>query len=149
MKIFEKTNGDYLISTDPAKLDLGRMHEYIASTYWAKGIPFKIFKKSVENSLTFGIYHPADGLIGCARIISDFATYHYLADVFVHDGHRGHGLGKWLMEVIGEHPELQEYRNFYLLTGDAHGLYEQYGFQTVEDSSKIMAKRGRGEYKTP
>lgn len=146
MKVFEKTKGDYLISTDLEKLDLGRMHEYIAGTYWAEGVPFEIFKKSVENALTFGIYHSADGLIGCARVISDFATYHYLCDVFIHANHRGHGLGKWLMEVIFEHPELKEYRNFFLLTGDAHGLYEQYGFETVEDSSRIMAKRGRLSY---
>ncbi|MFT5194563.1 MAG: N-acetylglutamate synthase-like GNAT family acetyltransferase [Candidatus Promineifilaceae bacterium] len=146
MDIFEKAKGDYLISTDPAKLDIGRIHEYISGTYWAKGIPLELVKKSIENSLTFAIYHAQDGLIGCARIITDFATYHYLCDVFVRDDHRGHGLGKWLMEVVLEHPELQEYRNFYLLTGDAHGLYEQYGFETVEDSSKIMLHRRRPGY---
>lgn len=146
MKIFEKTNGDYLISTDGAKLDIGRMHEYISGTYWAKGIPLELVKRSVENSLTFGIYHIQDGLIGCARVITDFATYHYLGDVFVRDDHRGQGLGKWLMEVILEHPELQEFRSFFLLTGDAHGLYEQFGFERVEDSRKIMKKPGRVGY---
>ena len=146
MEIFERTNGDYLISTDRTKIDIQKMRDYIAGTYWAEGMPLELMQKAVDNSLTFGIYHQQDGLIGCARVISDFATYHYLGDVFVADEHRGKGLGKWLMETIMMHPELQEYRSFYLLTSDAHGLYEQYGFETVENTGKIMLNRKKSGY---
>ena len=146
MELFERTKGDYLISTDPAKVDVQKMRDYIADTYWSEGIPLEIMQKAVDNSLTFGIYHPKDGLIGCARVITDFATYHYLCDVFIADDHRGHGLGKWLIESIKMHPELREFRSFYLLTADAHGLYEQYGFETVEDSSRIMRINNKANY---
>ena len=146
MTIFERTKNNYLISTDRAKLNVKQLRDYIAGTYWSEGIPLELMQKAVENSLTFGVYHDQDGLIGCARVITDFATYHYLCDVFVRDDHRGNGLGKWLIETTLAHPELQEYRNFYLLTGDAHELYQQYGFETVIDSSKIMLKSGRSNY---
>ncbi len=146
MKIFERTKGDYLISTDPAKIDIQKLRDYIASTYWSEGIPLEIMQKAVENSLTFGIYHANDGLVGCARVITDFATFHYLGDVFVAEDHRGRGLGKWLMETIMMHPELQEFRNFYLLTDDAHRLYEQYGFETIEDPSFIMRNKKKSGY---
>ncbi|MEM9777973.1 MAG: GNAT family N-acetyltransferase [Chloroflexota bacterium] len=146
MKIFEATKDDYLISTDRNKIDLPRMRDFIAETYWSKGIPLEIMQKAVDNSLTFGVYHPADGLIGCARVITDFATYHYLADVFIQDSHRGKGLGKWLMEAIMAHPDLQEFRNFNLRTGDAHGLYEKYGFETVEDPRTFMIYQKKSSY---
>lgn len=146
MEIFERTKDDYLISTDRAKIDIQKMRDYIAGTYWSEGIPLEIMQKAVDNSLTFGIYHHQDGLIGCARVITDFATYHYLGDVFVAKAHRGNGLGKWLMDVILAHPELQEFRSFFLLTADAHGLYEQFGFETVENTGKIMLNRKKSGY---
>lgn len=146
MEIFEQTKGDYLISTDPTKIDIQKMRDYIAGTYWSKGIPLEVLQKAVENSLTFCIYHKQNGLIGCARVITDFATYHYLCDVFVAENHRGHGLGKWLMETIMMHPDLQEYRSFHLQTGDAHGLYEQFGFKRVEDAATFMIYRNKSKY---
>ena len=99
MEIFERKKGAYLISTDPDKIDIQKMRDYIAGTYWAKGMPLELMKKAVENSLTFAIYHPEDELIGCARVITDFATYHYVGDVFVADDHRGHGLGLSLIHI--------------------------------------------------
>ncbi|MEM8860731.1 MAG: GNAT family N-acetyltransferase [Chloroflexota bacterium] len=138
MTIFEQTKDNYLLSTDRTKIDVQKMRDFIAETYWSEGIPLDVMQKAIDNSLTFGMYHPADGLIGGARVITDFATYHYLADVFIAETHRGKGLGKWLMETIMAHPDLQEYRSFNLRTGDAHGLYKQFGFETVEDPSTFM-----------
>lgn len=136
----EETRPPYSISTNASLFDLPKTHAMIAGSYWAKNIPFDIFVRSVEHSLSFGIYHEQDGQVGLARVISDYATYAYLADVFVDNRHRGHGLGKWLMQTIIDHPDLQQVRSFRLQTADAHGLYEQYGFERVTDPSRSMAK---------
>ena len=115
---------DYLISTDQKKLNLKLIHEFLKDSYWAKEIPFEILKKSVQNSYCFGVYKD-ENQIGFARIVSDFATFAYLADVFVLEEHRGMGLSKWLMECIMKDPNLQNLRTFSLATWDAHGLYEK------------------------
>lgn len=137
----ETTKAPYRISTDASQFDLEKSHAMIAGSYWATNIPFEIYKRSVENSLSFGIYHEIDGQVGLARVISDYATYAYLADVFILDEHRGHGLGKWLIQTISDHPNLQEIRSFYLQTADAHGLYEQYGWERLADPGRTMVKR--------
>jgi GNAT superfamily N-acetyltransferase len=140
------TRGDYLISTDPADLDLRAAHTFIASTYWAKEIPFETFEKSIKNSLVFGIYRVVNGertQVGFARVISDFATFAYLGDVFVAESERGKGLSKWLMKCILSHPELQGLRRFCLVTRDAHALYMRYGFlptETPENWLELMRK---------
>jgi len=119
--------GEYLISTDKSRLDLAEIHSFLTTSYWAAGIPMEVVKKSIEHSLAFGVYK-GDQQVGFARVITDYATFAYLGDVFILEPFRGQGLSKWLMKVIIAHPELQGLRRWVLLTRDAHGLYEKVGF---------------------
>ena len=120
--------GDYVISTDPARLDLDLIHDFISNqTYWGRGRSREVVERSIKNSLAFGVYR-GDRQVAFARIVTDYATFAWVADVFVTPEHRGHGLSKWLMEVIIAHPHLQGFRRWVLATKDAHGLYEQFGF---------------------
>ena len=96
----------YRVSTDPSELDLGVVHGYLTESYWAAGVPEEVVRRSVENSLCFGVYS-GEKQVGFARVVTDRATFAYLADVFVLEAHRGQGLGKWLVEVILSHPDLQ------------------------------------------
>lgn len=139
--------GDYLISTDPAKLQLEVIHGYLAQeSYWAQNIPMVTVVRAVENSLNFGLY-TAEKQIGYARIISDLATFAYLCDVFVLPAFRGKGLSKWLMQCILAHPDLQGLRRIMLMTKDAHGLYAPFGFTPMADASKCMEMTRPGIYK--
>ena len=122
--------GRFLISTDRSKLDVDVIHRFLARSYWAEGIPRETVMRSIENSLCFGVYDNARQ-IGFARVISDFATYAYVADVFILGPYRGRGLGKELMASIMAHPDLQGLRRWSLGTRDAHGLYAQFGFKPV------------------
>jgi 8-oxo-dGTP pyrophosphatase MutT (NUDIX family)/predicted GNAT family N-acyltransferase len=129
----------FVVSTDPRRLDLDAAHRFIHGSYWAKGIPRDVFEKSLRHSLAFGIYETATGKqVGLARVITDYATFAYLGDVFIDDAARGRGLGKWLMECILQHPELQSLRRFSLATKDAHSLYAQYGFKPTADPQNWM-----------
>lgn len=114
------------------------IHEFLTNCYWAKGIPRDVVARSIEHSLCFGIYHRSEGQVGFARVISDFATIAYLGDVFVLEAHRAHGLSKWLMECIMQHPALQGLRRWILLTRDAHGLYSQFGFTSLKSAEPYM-----------
>ena len=128
MKVYEVRNGLYKITTDNSKLDVNLIHQFLCEeSYWAKGIPKNIVEKSIANSLCFGLFYK-DAQVGFARLVTDKATFAYLADVFIINEHRGNGLGKWLMKTIHEHPELQNLRRWLLTTKDAHGLYEQLGW---------------------
>jgi N-acetylglutamate synthase-like GNAT family acetyltransferase len=122
--------GRFLISTDRSKLDVDVIHRFLARSYWAEGIPRETVVRSIENSLCFGVYDNARQ-IGFARVISDFATYAYLADVFILEPYRERGLGKELMASIMAHPDLQGLRRWSLGTRDAQGLYAQFGFKPV------------------
>jgi N-acetylglutamate synthase-like GNAT family acetyltransferase len=122
--------GRFLISTDRSKLDVDVIHRFLARSYWAEGIPRETVMRSIENSLCFGVYDNAKQ-IGFARVISDFATYAYVADVFVLEPYRERGLGKELMASIMAHPDLQGLRRWSLGTRDAQGLYAQFGFKPV------------------
>ena len=122
--------GRFLISTDKSRLDLDVIHAFLSHSYWAAGIPRATVARSIENSLCFGVYDNAHQ-IGFARVISDFATYAYVADVFILEPYRDRGLGKELMASIMTHPRLQGLRRWSLGTRDAQGLYEQFGFQPV------------------
>jgi len=122
----EYRKGQFLISTDRKRLDLDVIHEFLTECYWAKGIPREIVARSIENSLCFGVYEEHQQ-IGFARVISDFATYAYIGDVFVIESHREQGIGNWLMKCVMEHPSLQNLRRWSLVTRDAHGLYAQFG----------------------
>jgi GNAT superfamily N-acetyltransferase len=144
--VVEYHKDDYTISTDKARLDLEVIHGFLTHSYWAEGIPKSIIQKSIENSLCFGIYYQ-NHQIGFARVISDYATYAYLADVFVLETHQGLGLGKWLMHSILSHPELQELRRFALATRDAHGLYAKFGFKPLEKPEYDMLLRYPNRYK--
>jgi len=124
-------NDRFHISTDKSKLDLAIIHNFLKSSPWAENIPLKIVEKSIENSLCFGVYE-GNKQIGFGRVITDYATFAYLADVFIAESFRGLGLGKWLVEFILEYPELQGLRRWLLGTIDAHGLYRQYGFQMAK-----------------
>ena len=124
------TKDRYLISTDPSKLDVGQIHEFLTTSYWAAGISRAAVQKAIQNSLCFGIYC-GSLQIGFARVITDHVRIGYLADVFILEPYRGRGLCKWLMECIMAHPELQKLTKWLLATKDAHGLYEKYGFRTL------------------
>lgn len=124
----EWQRGEYSISTDRDRLDWDVVHGYISGeSYWGQCRSLERVKKSVENSLPFGIYK-GEEQVGFARIVTDYATFAWVADVFVLEEHRGRGLSKWLMEVILSHPDLQGFRRWVLSTKDAHGLYSQFGF---------------------
>jgi GNAT superfamily N-acetyltransferase len=136
--VVESRRGEFSISTDQARLDLDVIHGFLTDCYWAKGIPRQIVARSIEHSLCFGIYDGSGAQVGFARVVSDFATVAYLGDVFVLESHRGRGLSKWLMQCILQHPALQNLRRWILLTGDAHGLYAQFGFTPVKSPERYM-----------
>lgn len=127
---FQRTRDDYSISCDTSKLDLAVVHGFLSTSYWALGLPQHVLHRAIEGSLCFGLYL-GDSQVGFARIITDKATFAYLCDVFVLEAFRGKGLGRWLMEAIISHPDLQGLRRFVLVTRDAHGLYEQFGFRPL------------------
>jgi GNAT superfamily N-acetyltransferase len=136
MNFYGAEKGSYTITTDNAKMDVDVIHRYLsAESYWAKGIPFEVVKKSIAGSLCFGIFYQGTQ-VGFARLVTDKATFAYLADVFVLQQHRGKGLSKWLMETIHAHPELQTLRRWVLGTKDAHTLYEQFGWTRFTDETK-------------
>ena len=122
--------GRFLISTDRSKLDVDVIHGFLSRSYWAAGISRETVVRSIENSLCFGVYDNSSQ-IGFARVISDFATYAYVADVFILEPYRERGLGKELMASIMAHPDLQGLRRWSLGTRDAQGLYAQFGFKPV------------------
>lgn len=133
----EYGKGEFVLSTDRARLDLDVIHGFLTECYWAKGISREIVARSLENSLCFGVYTQGKQ-VGFARVISDFATYAYIGDVFVLEPLRGHGLGKWMMECIMGHPQLQGLRRWSLVTRDAHGLYAQFGFTPLKKPANYM-----------
>jgi GNAT superfamily N-acetyltransferase len=134
---------DYIVSTDPSRLNLSSIHKFLAEeAYWSRGILFETFLKSVENSLCFGLYHQ-EMQIGFARVITDYSTFAYLADVFVMEGYRRRGLGKWLIECVFSHPEVQGLRRWMLVTSNAHGLYQQYGFKKLAQPESFMEISGK------
>lgn len=134
------TRGDFAISTDPARLDLRVIHAFLQGSYWASGISYETVERSVEGSLPFGLY---DGVrqIGFARVVTDKATFAYLADVFVDERYRGRGLGAWLVSTVLSHPDLQGLRRWFLLTRDAHGLYRKFGFDALRNPNSAMERR--------
>jgi GNAT superfamily N-acetyltransferase len=135
---YECQREEYTISTDPARLDLALVHRYLSQdAYWSQGIPYHVFARSVEGSLIFGVYRE-NWQVGFARVITDRATFAYLGDVFILEEYRGQGLGKWLMECIMAHPDLQGLRRWMLATRDAHGLYAQFGFTPLSHPERIM-----------
>ena len=130
--------GEYRISTDKSELDVSVIHEYLSErSYWAGGRTRETVVRSIDNSLCFGLYRGAE-LIGLTRVITDYATYGYLCDVFVLEEYRGNGLGVWLIECVLKHPGLQGLRKISLATRDAQELYRRFGFREVEDVGRYM-----------
>ena len=141
MEIFENRRGHFLISTDPALLQVDVIHNFLSNTsYWAHGRPLKVVKTSIENSLCFGVY--ADGKqVGFARIVTDYATFAWLCDVFILPEQRGHGLGKWLVDCVVAHPAMAALKRMVLATQDAHELYRRYGdFETLPNPEYWMVR---------
>jgi len=141
----EATNGEFTISTDRDRLDLNAVHSYLVRSYWAEGVPREILRKAVAESLCFGLYRGAEQ-IGFARVVTDRATFAYLCDVYVLEAFRGRGLGKWLMQVVMEHPHLQGLRRFVLVTRDAHELYRPLGFTSLANPTGYMEIHKPGIY---
>ncbi|EGR1226517.1 GNAT family N-acetyltransferase [Vibrio cholerae] len=126
------------ISTDNNRLNFEVIYEFISQSYWAADIPKATLEKAISNSFCFGVYDSIGHQVGFARLITDKATFAYLADVFIIESQRGKGLSKRLVETIVTHPELQGLRRMVLATRDAHGLYAQYGFKPVENPEILM-----------
>ena len=142
-------NNGYRIVTDNEMMDVEMIHHFISTqSYWAQNIPKETVAKSIRNSFCFGIFLQ-NKQVGFARLITDKATFAYLADVFVLPEHRGKGLSKWLMNFIHHHPELQELRGWLLRTKDAHGLYEQFGWNKLneEQVGRYMNKHNPDVYR--
>lgn len=139
------TDHGYALSDDPARFDLPRAHHWIAAeTYWAAGIPFDTFVKACAHSLTLGVFAADGSMAAMARVVTDRATFGWLCDVFVDQGHRGAGLGKAIVAYVKGHPDLQGFRRMHLATRDAHGLYAQYGFVPLTGADRWMEIRGPG-----
>ena len=131
------TRGEYTISTDRHRLDIAAIHGFLAQSYWSPGIPVAIVERAIAHSICFGLFHLTQQ-VGFARVVTDGATFAYLADVYVLEAHRGKGLSKWLMEVVTQHDDLQGLRRFLLATRDAHGLYRQFGFEPLASPAVMM-----------
>ena len=138
-QMIETHKDNYIISTDHAKLDIDAIADMLTRAYWAQGRTREMIARYVQHSLVFGLYHE-DKQIGLVRIVSDYTTFAWLCDVFIHEDYRGHGLGKWLMETVHAHPDLQGLRRWMLATRDAHGLYEQFGWTLLDHPERWMHK---------
>ena len=135
--IYEEKRDAFVITTDPARLDADAVYAYLSRVYWAKTRSREVVERSLKNSLCFGLYEDVSQ-IGLARVISDYATFAYVCDVYVLESHQGKGLGTWLMKVAMAHPDLQGLRRWLLATRDAHGLYRKSGFTALESPERWM-----------
>jgi len=136
-RVLEVHRENFIISTDPTRLDVDAIAEMLTRAYWARGRPRERVDRSLANSLVFGLYD-GEKQIGLARIISDYAIFAYLCDVFIQEDYRGQGLGKWLMQTVHSHPDLQGLRRWTLATRDAHSLYSQFGWTSLNDPNSWM-----------
>lgn len=138
--VHQERRGAFLISTDRARLDFNVIHDFLSnSSYWATGRSLETVRRSIENSLAFGLYEN-ERQVGFARVVTDYATFAWVADVFVLDEFRGRGLGTWLMEVMLAHPQLQGFRRWTLATKDAHEIYRKFGFSELKRPERWMER---------
>lgn len=142
----EYNRDNVLISTDQCKIDVDAVHTILTHSYWSEGVSKEIVLRSIKHSLCFGVYEGREQ-IGFARVISDYSTYAYLADVYILEPYRGKGLAKWLMSCIVSHPDLQHLRRWSLVTRDAHELYMQFGFTQLKNPDRYMELFTPGMYK--
>ena len=148
MVAFETRHGGYTLSDAPERIDVGRGHGWISrESYWARGVPYEVFDRSVRGSLTVGAYDVAGEMAAMARVVTDRATFGWICDVFVAAEHRGKGLGKALMAYLAAHPDLQGFRRMHLATRDAHGLYAQFGFGPLTGADRWMEIRDPDVYR--
>ena len=149
----EYRRGDFVIRTDRDRLDLDFIHAFLMETYWGANIPRDLMEKSFQHSLPFGLYEAAEGKperqVGFARVITDYATFGYIADVLVDVDYRGRGLAVWLVDTILAHPDLQGFRNWMLMTRDAQRVYEKSGFVVTTRPLNTMERRGIASYDAP
>ncbi len=142
----EWTKDDYLLTTDKNKIDVAYVHRFLSTSYWAQQIPLNVVERAIQGSLCFAVFH-WERQIGFARVITDEATFAYLADVFIDGDYRGKGLSKWLVRTIVDYPTLQGLRRFMLATRDAHKLYEKFGFQPLTHADRWMQIHNPNVYK--
>lgn len=134
----ELERGGFLFSTDKSKLDVDYVHHFLSGrSYWSSNVPREIVEKSIKNSLAVGIYK-GNRQVGFARVVTDYATFGYLADVFIDESYRGLGLSKKLMDFILSFDFVRGLRRFLLATKDAHGLYEQFSFKALQKPDRFM-----------
>lgn len=138
----EVARDEWTISSDKTRLDMDLVHDYLSHrSYWAQGRSLAVVERSIEHSLCFGVYERSEQ-VGFARVVTDYATFAWLCDLFIIESHRGLGLGKWLVECVAEHPDLQELKLFILATRDAHALYaRQAGFEPLTSPERWMIRR--------
>jgi len=136
---FEVRRDDYVISTDPSRIDTDVVCDFLSRSYWARGRPRERTELGIAHSLVFGLY-AGERQIGFARVVTDYAIIAYLCDVFIHEAHRGRGLGKWLVETLVNHPDLKDVRRWLLATDDAHGLYAKYDFKPLDHVENWMQR---------
>jgi GNAT superfamily N-acetyltransferase len=142
-----RTHGVYTVSDDPARLDAGAIHSYLKRAYWSEEIPLEIVERALRASLCIGAYDANGAQVGLTRLISDYATFCYVCDVYVLEAHRGNGLSKAMMAMAVEHPRLQGLRRWSLVTLDAHGLYDQFGFVPPANPERYMERLAPDIYK--
>ena len=130
----------YEVSDDPDRIDLEAVHAYLHGAYWSPNIPLEIVQRALRASLCIGAYAPGGAQVGLCRLITDYATFCYVSDVYVLEAHRGRGLSKAMMKAAVEHPRLQGLRRWSLVTHDAHGLYEQFGFRVIAHPQRHMER---------
>ena len=141
--------GEYEINTDRRKLDVALIHNFLdQQSYWATGRSRETIERSIRNSVNFGIYKGSQQ-VGFGRVITDYATFAWVADVFVLEQERGKGLSKWLMEVMIAHPKLQKFRRWVLATKDAHELYRRFGFTELKKPERWMERRDPNTEENP
>lgn len=138
MSVEHRHPDGYTLSDDPTRLDLGTVHAFLSRSYWSPGIPRETVERAAAGSLAVGLYAADGAQVGYARVVSDRATFAYLADVYVLEAHRRRGVGRWMVEQILAHPDLQGLRRWLLTTQDAHGLYEQVGFVRAPFPERFM-----------
>ena len=136
----ERQVGSYTVSDDPMRLDLQAIHAYLSRAYWSGGVPYEVVERAVRGSLCIGAYDRAGAQVGLTRLISDYATFCYVSDVYVLESHRGRGLSKAMLRLAIDHPLLQGLRRWSLVTADAHELYRQFGFVPVAQPERHMER---------
>jgi GNAT superfamily N-acetyltransferase len=134
----------YELSDDPGRIDLDATWGFLRAAYWSPGVTRDVVARSIAGSLCLGPYAPGGEQAGFARAVSDWATFAWIADVFVLEPHRGRGLGVWMVESLLSHPRLQDLRLTILGTADAHGLYERFGFEPIDGARFMTRRRGPG-----